>query len=73
MNEYRFADIAIGMEASFQKTITTEMEDAFREISGDENPLHRDDAFAREISGGKFSGHAAFGMLTASMYSTMAG
>lgn len=73
MNEYMFADISIGMKASFQKVITADMEDAFRKISGDENPLHKDDGFAREVSEGKFSGHAAFGMLTASLYSTMAG
>lgn len=73
MNEYKFADISVGMKESFEKEITLEMENAFRNISGDDNPLHRDDEFAREIRNGKFPGHAAFGMLTASFYSTMAG
>lgn len=73
MNEYKFADISVGMKASFEKEITLEMENAFRDISGDDNPLHRDDAFACEVGNGKFPGHAAFGMLTASFYSTMAG
>lgn len=73
MNEYKFADISVGMKESFEKEITLEMENAFRNISGDDNPLHRDDEFAREIGNGKFPGHAAFGMLTASFYSTMAG
>lgn len=73
MNEYTLAEIEVGMKAVFHKTITKEMEDAFRVISGDENPLHKDDAFAVEISNGKFPGHAAFGMLTASLYSTVAG
>ena len=73
MNEYKMKDIEIGMEASFTKTMTTEMEDAFRQISGDDNPLHRDDQFAEEIGGGKFRSHASFGMLTASLYSTIAG
>ena len=50
-----------------------EMEDSFRVITGDENPLHKEDDFALEISGGNFKGHAAFGMLTASFYSTVAG
>jgi len=49
------------------------MEDTFRVITGDDNPLHRDDEFAREIGGGKFRSHASFGMLTASLYSTIAG
>lgn len=73
MNEYTIEDIEVGMKASFTRTLTAQMEDAFRMISGDENPLHRDDAFAREISGGRFPSHAAFGMLTASLYSTLAG
>lgn len=73
MNEYTFAEISPGMKASFEKEITLEMENGFREISGDDNPLHRDDEFAREAGGGKFPGHAVFGMLTASFYSTMAG
>lgn len=73
MNEYTFAEISPGMKASFEKEITLEMENEFREISGDDNPLHRDDEFAREAGGGKFPGHAVFGMLTASFYSTMAG
>lgn len=73
MNDYRFSDIEIGMEASFSKNVTIEMENSFRELSGDENPLHKDDEFAKDISAGKFQSHAAFGMLTASLYSTMAG
>ena len=73
MNQYTLAEIEVGMKAVFHKTITKEMEDAFRVISGDENPLHKDDTFAVEISNGKFPGHAAFGMLTASLYSTVAG
>ena len=73
MNEYTLSEIEVGMQASFVKQITPAMEDAFREISGDDNPLHRDDDFARELSEGRFGGHAAFGMLTASLYSTMAG
>ena len=73
MNEYTISEIEVGMTASFQRQITQEMEDSFRMLSGDENPLHKDDNFAREISNGKFQGHAVFGMLTASLYSTIAG
>ena len=49
------------------------MEDMFRSITGDLNPLHRDDAYAKEISSGKYTSHVVFGMLTASLYSTIAG
>lgn len=73
MREYRFEEIEIGLEESFTVPITRGMEDAFREMTGDENPLHRDDAYAREIGGGKWKGHVTFGMLTASLYSTLAG
>ena len=73
MNEYKYSDISIGLKASFTRVVTVEMENMFREISGDENPLHKDDDFAREISKGRFSNHVSFGMLTASLYSTLAG
>ena len=73
MNEFKLDEIEVGMEASFKRCITPEMEDAFRTISGDDNPLHKDDEFANEIGMGKFKSHVAFGMLTASLYSTMAG
>ncbi|MCH5339956.1 MAG: MaoC family dehydratase N-terminal domain-containing protein [Acetatifactor sp.] len=73
MNEYCFEDIQIGKTESFQKKITVEMENSFREITGDTNPLHWDDAFAIEVGNGKFKSHVSFGMLTASFYSTLAG
>lgn len=73
INDWELSEIAVGMKASFKRTITSEMEDAFRCISGDENPLHHDDVFACEISKGKFKKHVSFGMLTASLYSTIAG
>lgn len=73
MNEYKFADMAIGMSAKFTKRITAEMEDLFRKITGDENPLHWDDGYAASAGNGGFQGHVTFGMLTASLYSTLAG
>ncbi len=73
MREYTFDEIEVGLTESFTTKITTEMEDMFRSITGDENPLHRDDDYAKEVSGGKFESHVAFGMLTASLYSTIAG
>ena len=73
MREYTFDEIEVGLEESFTKEITVEMEDMFRAITGDENPLHKDDAYAKEVGGDKFPSHVAFGMLTASLYSTLAG
>lgn len=71
MNTYTFAEIQEGMTASFTKEITDQMENLFREISGDENPLHKNDDYAMEIGG--YKQHVSFGMLTASLYSTVAG
>ena len=48
MNEFIFSEITEGMKETFTREITLEMEDGFREISGDENPLHKDDDFACE-------------------------
>ena len=75
MNEFTFEDIQSmgGCECSFKKKITESMEEKFREISGDLNPLHYDDEYAVQISKGKYKMHATFGMLTASLYSTLAG
>ena len=73
MKEYTYEEISIGQSESFTKEVTEEMENAFRRITGDKNPLHRDDGFAKEISKGKYSSHVIFGMLTASFYSTLAG
>ena len=73
MNEYTFEDIYVGMEETFTRTITSEHETMFREISGDTNPLHVDDEFAKEIGNGKFSEHVVYGMLSASLLSTLAG
>lgn len=73
MNSYKFDEIEIGHKESFQVQITREMEDRFREITGDHNPLHCDDAFAKKVGNGRFQSHVTFGMLTASLYSTLAG
>ena len=73
MNEYRYKEITVGQTESFTHTVTSESEDKFRSITGDLNPLHKDDEFATEAGKGKFSGHISHGMLTASLLSTMAG
>ena len=73
MNEYCFAEIEEGATETFSREVTAQMEDAFRMLCGDENPLHKEDDFAREAGNGRFKGHVTFGMLTASLYSTLAG
>lgn len=73
MNEYNYKDIYIGQTEEFSISVKQESEDKFREITGDINPMHYDDSFAATISGGKYNKHISFGMLTASLLSTMSG
>ena len=70
MKEYSFDDLHIDQTASFEVKITQEMLDKFCEISGDINPLHRDEEFAKSKG---FPGRVAYGMLVASLYSCLAG
>lgn len=46
MNEYCYKDIEVGHEESFSVTVSQDMLDKFREITGDVNPLHNDSNFA---------------------------
>ena len=70
MNEYRFDEIAEGQKESFSVTITEEMIENFRTLTGDVNPLHQDADYAKEKG---YPDKACFGLLTASFLSTMAG
>lgn len=70
MNHYSINDLSIGHKETFSTEITTEMFTKFREITGDINPLHNDEDFARKLG---HKDRVAFGMLTASFLSTLAG
>lgn len=70
MNTYTIQELKPGMEESFSVTVTEDMMQKFQEISGDVNPLHTDAAFARAKG---YPGRVAYGMLTASFYSTLSG
>lgn len=70
MNQYTFEELEVGMKESFTVTITEGMMETFKQLSGDNNPLHCDENYAA-ASG--FPGRVVYGMLTASFYSTMAG
>lgn len=70
MNRYSFEEIEKGMEESFQAVITADMLKKFGEITGDINPLHTNEAFAKEKG---YDSCVAYGMLTASFLSTLAG
>lgn len=70
MNSYHYTDIEIGKSEEFKVTVTEAMLDSFREITGDVNPLHNDENYAKSRN---YKGRVAYGMLTASFMSTLAG
>lgn len=63
-------DLAVGMTRSLVKTIGTREIEAFAELSCDHNPVHLDDAYARDTI---FEGRIAHGMLTAALISAVIG
>jgi len=69
MNElggYAFADLRVGMCATFAKTITEADIVLFAAVSGDNNAIHINEEFA---AGTIFKGRIAHGMLSASAIS----
>ena len=70
MNEYRITDLSAGQQESFTVTVTEDMMAKFQSITGDINPLHVSDDFAKEKG---FPQRVAYGMLTASLISTLGG
>ena len=63
-------DIEIGMARSLSKTIGDREIALFAELSTDHNPVHLDEAYARETI---FEGRIAHGMLTAALISAVIG
>ncbi len=70
MNDYGWDDLTLGMSAQFDVEVTSELMTAFANLSGDVNPLHMDEEFARNSG---FPGRVVFGMLTSSFYSRLVG
>ena len=70
MNHYTLAQLAPGMEARFTHTVTEEDMALFYRLTGDSSPIHMD-AGAAAARG--YPGRVAYGMLGASLVSTLAG
>ena len=64
MGKKRFAEIQVGDQASFSKTMTESDIFAFSAITGDFNPIHVDAEFARKSI---FKQRVVHGMLTAGL------
>lgn len=61
---------SVGDRYEVMQTITPELMTAFRELSGDDNPMHLDDAFACAHG---FRGRIAYGNLMGAMLSRLIG
>lgn len=65
---YALEELTVGMTAAYTHTLTDQDVLAFADLTGDHNPLHLDEDFARKT---RFKGRIAHGMLSASFISTV--
>jgi len=67
---YCFEDLVIGMRETYFKTVSNEDVIGFAELSGDRNPIHLSEHFARKT---RFGGRIVHGLYTASLISAVVG
>ena len=65
-----FAELAVGMTVSIQNTVSEQDVIDFARVSGDHNPLHMDEEYAKTTV---FGGRIAHGALSASYISAVLG
>jgi 3-hydroxybutyryl-CoA dehydratase len=70
LHGYFIEDIEVGMTGTYGKTVTEADIMAFAGVSGDTNPVHLNEEFAKDTL---FKGRIAHGMLAASFLSTVLG
>ncbi len=73
MLEFRtlyFDDLTLGMRETFLKTVQNSDVVGFAELSGDRNPIHLSEHFARKT---RFGGRIVHGLYTASLISAIIG
>jgi len=68
--EYSFDEIEVGLIHNFEVDMAEELTKKFANISGDFNPLHMDEQYAKET---KFGKRVVHGMLLASFFSRLVG
>lgn len=66
----KISEIKIGMKESYSQTITDSDIKAFAGISGDRNPLHVDEKYAKDS---RYKNRIAHGLLSASFFSAIFG
>jgi|APSaa5957512493_1039668.scaffolds.fasta_scaffold75532_2 3-hydroxybutyryl-CoA dehydratase len=67
---HKFSELVVGMERKFYVKINEELVLKFAKISGDYNPLHVNDEFAKKT---KFKKRVCHGMLLSSFFSKLVG
>lgn len=67
---YKFEDLSVGMTHQTEHVITEDDIELFAQVSGDRNPLHMDEEFAKQTP---FGQRIAHGALTASYISGILG
>src|SRR5215469_12970676 len=65
---YAIDQLSVGMTAAYEHVVTIADIEAFAAVSGDRNPVHLDEEFAKTT---RFKGRIAHGMLSASFISTV--
>ncbi len=70
LHGYYLEDLSVGMSASYAKTVTDADVILFAGISGDDNPIHINDDFAKDTI---FKGRIVHGMFSAALISCVAG
>lgn len=68
MAGYKYSEIEIGQKAEIERTITDKDIMRFAEVSGDRNPVHLDEEYAKKTF---FKGRIAHGMLSAAFISAV--
>ncbi|KAF0226986.1 MAG: MaoC domain-containing protein dehydratase [Erysipelotrichaceae bacterium] len=70
MNNFTLSELQVGQKAQFTSIVSKTDFASFLAHSHDTNPLHNDDEFAQAQG---YPSRVAYGMLTASYFSTLAG
>ena len=70
LRNFSYDEIEVGYVFSFERLIDENTVEDFAKLSGDRNPLHTDEAYAK---GTKFGGRIAHGMLLGSLFSSLVG
>ena len=65
MNHYTLAEMVPGLSEEFTVTVTAEMMDQFKAITGDVSPIHIDADYAKDRG---FPGRVVYGMLGGQLF-----